>query len=502
MEIKKVAAYLLLVSSFIFGFQAVKDTDFGWHYRCGEQIIKEGRLCLTNEFSYFLPNYQAAYPSFLYDFVLAFTYDRLDFNGVAALGALLTAFASLLIFQTLKGSTALKLLAIILILKFSGPTLTLGLRSQSVTFLFFALTLYLLEKAKTKPRFLYFLPPLLLLWVNTHIGFISGLILLGAYALEELVNSFSKKVEPSKETSLLVWKGPTFQKIKPSGFAVLSFLATLLNPFGWRVYQEVLNHFFSPLNLMIAEWVAPPPWLQILIIFAAFELIVVLFALPAGRQGRTALSLYSFISLLIFSFLAVKAVRNLPLFYLVFSYWLLPLFDQTQISIPKLTSRLSSKLYSFMALLLLLFFIATTLPHLPSAWKYNTDGKTYCQTGQVPYPCETVKKYPNLSGNLFAMYEWGGFLIWQWPNAKVFADGRMPAWQDAQGNSPYAVLISIVQGQPGWNEFLRQYKTDYILVGAASGLALDIRKNGQQLGWQEVFHGREDAVLFRNTQPY
>lgn len=471
---------LLILSVVIFGFQAVKDTDFGWHYRCGEQIIKEGRLCLINEFSYFPPNYKAANPSFLYDALLAVTYDVSGFAGVAFLGALVTALTAFIILKILKGPLPLKILAITLILAFSGPTLTLGLRSQSVTFLFFALTLYLLEKAKTKPSFLYFLPPLFLLWVNTHIGFISGLILLGAWGMNQLPLNL-----PKNPKGLL----------KPFGFAVLSFLATLLNPFGWRVYQEILNHFTSSLNLMIAEWVAPPTWLQILIIFAAFELIVILFA-------RKAPSPYSFISLLLFSFLAVKAVRNLPLFYLVFAYWLLPLFTQSQISTPKLPSYFSSKLYDFITLSLLLLFIATTLPNLSTAWKYNTDWTTYCQTGQVPYPCETVHQYPNLQGSLFAMYEWGGFLIWQWPQVKVFADGRMPAWQDAHGNSPYAVLISLVQGQPGWNEFLRQYKTDYILVGAASGLALDIRKNGQQLGWQEIFHGREDAVLFRNTQPY
>jgi hypothetical protein len=475
-----VLVVLLVLSAALFGFQAVKDTDFGWHYRCGEMVLREHRLCLTNEFSYFLPSYQAANPSFLYDALLAVTYDLAGFNGVAFLGALLTAATALLIFRTLQGPTVLKILAIILILKFSGPTLTLGLRSQSVTFLFFALTLYLLEKAKTKPRFLYFLPPLFLLWVNTHIGFISGLLLLGAFSAEKAISTVSANP-----------KG----LLKPFGLFLLSFLATLLNPFGWRVYQEIAHHYTASLNLLIAEWVAPPTWLQLFIIFLTFELVVILFS-------RKALSLYGFISLSLFSFLAVKAVRNLPLFYLIFAYWLLPLFDHIPVALPQVPSQISLKFYSFISLSLLLFFTATTLPNLTSAWHYNSDWLTYCQKGQVPYPCETVQKYPQLQGNLFAMYEWGGFLIWRWPQVKVFADGRMPAWKDAYGNSPYAVLITVVQGQPGWNEFLRAYKTDYILVGAASGLALDIRKNGPQRGWQEVFHGHEDAVLFRNTQPY
>lgn len=477
---KVIIITLLLVSTLLFGLQAVKDTDFGWHYRCGEQLLREGRLCLTNEFSYYLPNYQAAYPSFLYDALLALTYDAAGFTGLAVLGAVLIALTSLLIFKTLKGPLPLKIASLILILNYSGPTLLLGFRPQITTFFFFALTLYLLDRAEKNRRCLYSLPFLFLLWVNTHIGFVAGLILAGAFAAEKLLSLL--KTDP---------KG----LLRPFGSLALAFLATLLNPFGWRVYQEIFNHYTSPLNLMIAEWVAPPFWLQVLIIFVTLELIALLLA-------RRTLSLYSFISLSLFSFLAIKAQRNLPLFYLVFSYWLLPLFEQIQVSIPKLTPHLSSRLCSFIALLLLLSFTAAALPTLQTTWRYNTNWKNYCQTGQTSYPCETVSKYPNLQGNLFAMYEWGGFLIWQWPNAKVFADGRMPAWKDEYGRSPYQVLLTVVQGQPGWNEFLRQYKTDYILVGAAAGLSLDIKERGAALGWQEIFHGAEDAVLYRNTKPY
>ncbi|PIZ66716.1 hypothetical protein COY13_04950, partial [Candidatus Roizmanbacteria bacterium CG_4_10_14_0_2_um_filter_36_35] len=92
--------------------------------------------------------------------------------------------------------------------------------------------------------------------------------------------------------------------------------------------------------------------------------------------------------------------------------------------------------------------------------------------GLSKYPCQAIKNYPKLSGNVYAMYEWGGFLIWQKPTIKVFIDGRMPAWKDENGQSPYQVFLDIIQTQPGWNEKLKELKTNHLLI--SNGTFLDL----------------------------
>lgn len=121
----------------------------------------------------------------------------------------------------------------------------------------------------------------------------------------------------------------------------------------------------------------------------------------------------------------------------------------------------------------------------------------YCNQGLTKYPCQAIKNYPQLSGNVFSMYEWGGFLIWQKPNIKVFVDGRMPAWKDENGKSPYQVFLEIIQTQPGWNEQLRKWGTNYLLIGRGTFLNLFLQNDSIKYGWQEEYRN-DVAVIYKN----
>jgi len=67
---KKILITFFLLSIFFAAFLPVKDTDFGWHYRCGKEIWYNPKICLANNFSYFLENYQSYNPHFFMVFYL------------------------------------------------------------------------------------------------------------------------------------------------------------------------------------------------------------------------------------------------------------------------------------------------------------------------------------------------------------------------------------------------------------------------------------------------
>ena len=90
---RPVAIIIFLLSVFLFNFSPVKDADFGWHYRCGQEALAKGQWCTQNRFSYYLPDYQAYYPSFLYDLSLATVYNRFGFVGVSALSGAVFVFS-------------------------------------------------------------------------------------------------------------------------------------------------------------------------------------------------------------------------------------------------------------------------------------------------------------------------------------------------------------------------------------------------------------------------
>ena len=465
---KKAVISVFFLTVFLLNFLPVKDTDFGWHYRCGEKFLTSGKLCLTNNFSYFLPNYRVANPSFIYDIGLAWIFDHFGFPGVSFAGAAVSTVIAWLLFCIFAAETWLAILATILVFLFSGTVFNLGLRSQLLTIYFFVLTLLILEKALNgNHKYLFFLPLLLIIWVNTHIGFFLGPLLLAVFFIHQL---FQKRLAAKILLFYLV-------------IVTLAFLASLVNPFTYHVYPEIFRHAQTPLSSMIAEWVAPPLWQQVMMVTSTAFLLVIFLR-------KRIFNIFQLALLIGFLLLALSASRNLPFYYLVFFY----IFGKNvKLDFQRL------KTINTLLLSALILMIILVIPGIISAVNFDTSWEEYCSGGLSVYPCAAVKNFPALSGNVYAMYEWGGFLIWQKPNIKVFVDGRMPAWTDENGESPYEVFLRIIQTQPGWNETLEKWHTDYLLIGNGTFLDLLLQKEAARFGWQEKYRDKV-TVIYRSSR--
>jgi len=455
---KKIILILFFILVFLTGFFPVKDTDFGWHYRCGKEFLTTGSLCMKNNFSYFLPNYQAYYSGHLYDIIISFIYDHWGFLGISFVGSIVFTLAALVFIKLINN---IKLSSVTYFISFalSYSILKLGFRPQIITYLFL-LILLLLLKLKNKKLF-SFIPILFLFWVNLHIGFFIGLFVLTCF-----VFYIDKDIKLSQKLLTIF----------------ISFLTTLINPFGINVYREIFNHLTSPLGLMIAEWVRPSPFhLFFIISFTIIGLII--------NIKQKPINFFYILLLIFFSFLSLNARRNLPFFYPVFFYVI-------QDSLGNLKN-LEWFNYEIFTPILFSTIIFILLIHVPKTIIFDTSWTEYCQKGQTVYPCQAIKDYPQLSGNIYAMYEWGGFLIWQKPNVKVFVDGRMPAWKDENGKSPYQVFLDIIQTQSGWNEKLNKWKTNYLLISTGSFLDLLLQKESIKYLWQKVY--RDDiTTIYKN----
>ncbi len=457
---KKIFTTLFFVSVFFLGFFPVKDTDFGWHYQCGKEFLTSGSLCIKNNFSYFLPNYQAYYTGHLYDITISFIYDNWGFLGISFVGSILFALIAL-VFIKLINNIKLGFVTYFISFTLSYSILSLGFRPQIITYLFLLILLWLLE-SKNK-RLFFLIPILFLFWVNLHIGFFIGLFVIIFFIFYENkgINRFQK---------LLI--------------IFISFLTTLINPFGLNVYREIFNHVTSPLGSMIAEWVKPSLFHLFLIIF--FTIIGLIINIK-----KRPINFFYLLLLIFFSLLSLSARRNLPFFYPVFFYVTQDLFKDLKIL------KLFPDEIFIPVLCSIVIFILTI--YIPKTIKFDTLWTEYCQNSQIIYPCQAIKKFPQLAGNVFNTYEWGGFLIWQKPIVKVFVDGRMPAWKDENGKSPYQVFLDIIQTQPGWNEKLNKWKTNYILITNGAFLDLLLQKESIKYNWQEVY--RDDiAVIYKNIK--
>lgn len=498
---------ILLLLAF---FLPVKDTDFGWHYRCGEEFITQGKLCLQNEYAYFLPNYKWANPNFVYDISLALVYDHFGFVGVSILGSIVLTVIFLLFFSILKGPHLFRIIAISLVSVLSLNVLTLGYRSQTLGLLFVMVELFLLQGLafrKASPsirRGLLRLPfkiaimtALFLLWANSHPSFFLGPLILACYTIEKIVRVLLDKSN--------LYQSKARNLISPSVLFLIPTLATLINPFGLRIYQEVLQHFQSPLGQMIAEWTTPDWWQVVLMIMITIVVISLIVIRKIPTDFRLPL-------LLIFAYFAILARRNLPLYYII-AFWLL-CESSMSFNITEKTKRIfqtTTLVTLFLGILVFTLQISKTLAFDTNFSVYIASVKpraiqntipasgvvVYCQDGQIKLPCQALERLKDKTGNLFNMYEQGGFLIWQLPQMKIFADGRMPAWKDENGKSPYQVYLEIIQAQPGWNEQLIKYKTDYLLINSGTFLDLLLQEKGAKtFGWQQDYRDQL-SVIYR-----
>ncbi|HUS52345.1 MAG TPA: hypothetical protein VMX77_02660, partial [Candidatus Bathyarchaeia archaeon] len=262
---------------------------------------------------------------------------------------------------------------------------------------------------------------------------------------------------------------------------LLGLAATLLNPFGNKIYFEAWRHFSgTPLSHLIAEWVPPPAWLQIIIILLTGASIWILV-----QTKKRSLTLFKLLVLAGLAFLALRARRDIIFFFF---------FAGNIFSLIKIKNKWLTPL-TFLAAITI--FIFGFFLQLPRTIMIDANWERFCETRSVCQAAEFLKKQPE-KGNIFNTYEQGGFLIWQLPEYKVFVDGRMPAWPHPSGKSPYTIYLETLQTQPGWQETLKEHKINWLLISPGTFMDLKIKDNPQSFGWQEVYRDKK-AVIYKKT---
>lgn len=442
-------AQLLLV--FLALFLPAVDTDLGWHLRYGEYFIQTGQFLRENTLTYFLADYYWPNPFPLYQPLTYLIYKTGGLLGLAVAYGFLGALGFWIFNKINLKLPKINLILFLGLVLFSWTVFSLGWRAQIFTFLGLVLLFFTLKRVEKSGRILWALPLLFLIWANLHGGFVLGLTVLA--------------------TS---WLFPA---------AIFSALAALVNPNGIELYEEVLKHAQYPLNTLIAEWVAPNIETQILIVGIT---IVTLFSFITSHNTKRWFWLAC---ILLFAALALQARRNLAFFGLVTALAILEVFQQKLVALEQSTkfAKLWPALLGSGIIVLLLF-------QAPRTVAVSTNLAEWCNAREIKQPCRAVEyigAHPIAGQNVFAAYEWGGFLEWQLPQYKYFVDGRMPAWVTP---SPYTNYLEIIQARPSWEEKLNSYGTNWLLIGTGTFLDLELQKK-THARWLEQYRDNV-AVIY------
>ncbi len=205
----------------------VSDADIWWHLRTGEWILQHHAVPHVDSFSALAGKSWLAY-SWLFECIVTRLFQWLGLVGIVAYSTGMVLAITLAMYhlvRRLQGDFTLAIVLTFVAMYSMGPLFTP--RPWLFTILFFVLELdILMHSRKTgELRELAWLPVIFALWANTHIQFIDGLLVLGLAVAEAVLGRWSATARTNSRPG---WLGAAL-------FA--SALATLVNPYGWRIYR-------------------------------------------------------------------------------------------------------------------------------------------------------------------------------------------------------------------------------------------------------------------------
>jgi tetratricopeptide (TPR) repeat protein len=235
---------MALFYAVVAGLRTVCDFDLGWQVATGRYVIQHRQIPFTDVFSYIAQGKEWIYPPFS---GVVF-YALYALGGFAALSWLSAAACVATIALLLRRDSAIT--AAMAVVAVPAVSFATTARAELFTTVLFAAFLAILWRHFQGQRtWLWLLPPLMLAWVNLHLGFIAGLAILGAYVMLELLEMPFASRRSAAATRL--------RRTLPWLFATA--LVTLVNPWGPRIYVAIARQERSMKDLggFIGFWLRP-----------------------------------------------------------------------------------------------------------------------------------------------------------------------------------------------------------------------------------------------------
>lgn len=467
--------FLVLIVALIFflNLKPALDPDLGWHLRSGQDLIQQKTIPYLDAYSYTMPDWERESHEWLTNGFIYFIYAKLGLFVLSIIFAAITTIAFFLISRLAKAKIEYSLLAVLFGSLGSLPIT--GIRVQMLTLLGVALLLYILFRFRQdqNKKAIYFLPLLFFIWVNIHGGFSLGLFVLGLFLLFEGIKiiffwlrkkyqikkhlpglEFLKKKFSDNE---LLKESLTFQSwIKLVYVSLFSFAATFINPYGYRVYSLIITVIQDNYGrARIGEWqpfsAASPIGWEFLMYLALLAILALVYF---KKIDFTLLGLG-----VVFAFLAISSWRNMPVLIII----TIPLWVRIvkNAADPVLSELLKKR---FVLSLLLLAVLIIGYQQTSLAWAISYNPGFLAKTGGYPKEAvEYIRSNPEkFQGNMYNEYNWGGYLIWQLPEHKVFIDGRMPHLKI--GDRHIFKDFNDIQELRNSKEIIEKYNIDWFLI--------------------------------------
>jgi|GEM_PF-3274054 len=456
-------------------YKPIGDPDLWWHLAHGRYMMEYDTILKKDVFSHTLLgtpfiNYEWLVQILYYKAVQLFGFKGFfTFVYILCLGSLFFLWLSLRVVGA-RGGSALLLFWVgfkIIYYRFDA-------RADLLTLLLLPLFVWLIFLARERPMWAQWKIPLTLfflmvLWANMHGGFVYGL---GFLFLIMIGARWSRQ--------------PAFWVRFLERSSVMALLATLINPFGPKLYQLILEVIFIlKLNKQyLGEWASPSldlfPYYWML-----FFLVGVLLCISVMRFSQVG----KLWGALILAFLVWSSgsARATPLLAFTALPFCIAVFKQVFKMNKKVFKEPNKDILKWV--LCLFLFVANgidLMKPIPSS---------YVQWHRLPVgSCEFIKKN-NVQGTMFNTLGYGGYIAWALgPDIKHFMDGRLiffPLFMEFENlaNKESSTI-------EGWRSYFQKYRVDMAITPHGNSV-LGLTKEGtfQYVAITDVMFPREEWAL-------
>jgi hypothetical protein len=517
---------LFLRPSYVFG-----DGSTGWHLYTGDWILANHAIPYHNLFSYNMPDKAWVAYEWLSDVIMASLVKLGGLNLLSLCVSFSLAWLLVLLYQRCRSQGAHFLIGMLLMI-LANLLFFIHWLARPVIFAFYGVYIFSTRledfqqgrigwKQMIIPMTLY-----MVLWVNTHPGFIFGFALIAIYLCANLLSFFFHAGTASS--------GQYLQKLKMLGAAfVCTFAASLLNPYFLSLYLYINQYLRGSAVLAANEEFASPVFhgsLQSTCLEVFFALFIVALAI-----GRHRLSFPKLLTCIAFCHLALSAVRNIPLLAIVLLPAIAQLFSQVEFGkalsesstvsteaedVPQWRQKLVTKWKSMTAMfdenealcqwhfwpiaMFVVLFIASL-----NGGKLLGNDLLSCNWSSDDKPTKTLDYLNNAEqkGELDPLHgfnhdNWGGYLLYRMnqnvprtegtPQRKVYMDDR----SDFYGTDFYVHYVTIDQVQPGWQQELDKQKIQWLLVPNHSRIAEALSATP---GWKTLAEDKASVLIARTS---
>ena len=500
--------FLVALSTGSLATKMLGDAGIGWHIRTGELILESKWVSRVDPFSSTMHGQPWYAWEWLYDVAVGLLHRVAGLNGVVFFSALAIAATFAFAFRRMifRGTGVVLAVGLVLIAAVASSVHFLArphVFSWLLTLIWFEVLRNYVREGKA--RHLFWLPALMLIWVNVHGGFLVGFVLLGAYCLglvlDRVVGEGASAGNGTGEKTSL--QKAQFLAVAGTGSAVV----TLVNPYGYRLHEHIYRYLTDRFLMdHIDEFLSP----NFHGLPQKFFAILILLGVITAAVARRKIEISELLVMLFAVYSGLYATRNIPVSALLLAMIVGPHLSRagegwaTGEGVATILTRYSAGYLRFEERMTALE--VSLKGHWPAILAILV-GSGICLQGDRlgasqfmnaqfdpnRFPKQAVDWLENerVREPVFCVDSWGGYVIYrEFPRLQVVVDDR----HDLYGSEYLKNYLKIVRVEPGWDQALERTHASWLLLPSQSAAATLLR---QIPAWKVTYEDKTAVVFHR-----